>query len=73
MSCNTVLFEQRLLREVELQRVVGAQADIEACLEELRNRIPFIRKEQRIVAKRTHGNANLLEVEEVLQRGDLAQ
>ena len=73
MSCITVLFEQRLLCEVELQRVVGAQADIEACLEELRNRIPFVRKEQRIVAKQTHGDANLLEVEEVLQRRDLAQ
>ena len=54
------------LGEVELQRVVGAQADIQANLEEVGQRVPFIRQEQRIVAQRAHRNTDLLEIEKIL-------
>ena len=54
------------LREVELQRVIAAQADIQPDLEEIRQRVSLVRQEQRVVAQRAHGDADLLEVEEVL-------
>ena len=61
------------LCEVELQRVVRAQADIEADLEEVGQGVPLVREEQRIVAQRAHRYPNLLEVEEILQGGHFAQ
>ena len=42
------------LCEVELQRVVRAQADIEADLEEIGQRVPLVREEQCVVAQRAH-------------------
>jgi len=50
------------LCKVELQRVVRAQADVEPCLEKVGQRVPLVREEERIVAQRAHGDANLLEV-----------
>ena len=54
------------LREMELQRVVGAQADIQSGLEELLQRIPLIRQEKRVVAQRAHRNPDLLQVKQIL-------
>ena len=61
------------LREVELKGVVRAQADIQADLKEVRERVPFVCQEQCVVAQRTHCEANLLQIEQVLQRGHLPQ
>jgi hypothetical protein len=58
---------------VELQRIVCAQADIEPRLEEIRERVPLVREEESVVAQRAHGDSDLLEIEQVLQRGDLAE
>jgi hypothetical protein len=44
---------------MKLQRIVGAQTDIETRLEEFRQRITFIGKEKGIIAEGTHRNANL--------------
>lgn len=52
---------------MELQRIIRTQTDVQAYVEEVWERIPFIRKEERVVAERAHSDANLLEVEEVLQ------
>ena len=51
------------LRKVELKRIVRAQANVEPCLEEIWQRIPLVREEQRVVAQRAHGDADLFEVE----------
>jgi hypothetical protein len=48
---------------VELQRVVRAQAHVEPCLEKVRQRISLEREEERVVAQRAHGDADLFEVE----------
>ena len=61
------------LGEVELQRVVGAQTDVQTDLEEVGQRVPLVRQEQRVVTQRAHRKANLLKVEQILERGDLAQ
>ena len=58
---------------MELKGVVRAQADIQADLEEVRERVPFVCQEQCVVAQRTHCEANLLQIEQVLQRGHLPQ
>ena len=58
---------------MELERVVCAQADVEADLEKVRERVALVREEERVVAQRAHGEADLLEVEEVLQRRHLAE
>ena len=73
MRGDAVLLQERLLGEVELERVVGAQADVEADLEEVRERVALVREEERVVAQRAHREPDLLEVEEVLQRRHLAQ
>lgn len=44
------------LRKVELQRIVGTQADVEARPEEVGQRVPLVREEERIVRKRRHGD-----------------
>ena len=62
-----------LLGEVELERVVGAEADVQADLEEVRERVALVREEERVVAERAHREPDLLEVEEVLQRGYLPE
>ena len=51
------------LCKVELKRVVRAQANVEPCLEEIRQGIPLKREEQRVIAQRAHGDADLFEVE----------
>ena len=61
------------LGEVELQWVVRAQTDVQADLEEVGERVALVRQEERVVAQRAHREPNLLEVEQVLQRGHLAQ
>lgn len=58
---------------MELQRVVRAQADIQANLEEIRQWVPLVRQEQRVVAQRAHRKTDLLQVEKILQGGDLTQ
>lgn len=58
---------------MELQGVVGTQRNIQPSLEEVRQRISFVGKEERVVTERTHRNANLLEIEEVLQCGNFAK
>ena len=58
---------------MELQRVVGAQANVQPCSEKLRQRVPLVRQEQRVVAQRAHGDADLLQVEQVLECGHLSQ
>ena len=74
-SCNQVYHQYLVLYcrskltnlgKLELQWVVRAQANIEPRLEEVRQRISFIRKEESIVAQRAHSNADLFEVEQVL-------
>lgn len=58
---------------MELQRIVRAQADIQPNLEEIRQRVPLVRQEQRIITERTHRKTDLLEIEEILESGDLAE
>ena len=58
---------------MELQRVICTQTDIEPHFEEVRQRVPFVCQEQCVVAQRTHCEANLLQIEQVLQRGHLPQ
>lgn len=50
------------LGKVELQRVVRAQAHVEPCLEKVGQRVSFKREEERVVAQRAHGDADLFEV-----------
>lgn len=61
------------LGEMELQRVVRAQANVQADLEEVGQWVPLVRQKQRVVTQRAHRKANLLEVEQILERGNLAQ
>jgi hypothetical protein len=53
---------------MKLKRVVSAQTDIKTRLEEIRQRITFVSKEKSIIAQRTHGNADLFQIEQILQR-----
>ena len=61
------------LCKVELQRVICAQADVQANLEEVRKRVPLVCQEESVVAQRAHGQADLFEVEQVLKGWDLAK
>ena len=54
------------LREMELQRVIGAQADIQPLLEKLFQRIPLVRQEEHVVAQRTHRDPDLLQIKQIL-------
>jgi len=47
---------------VELQRVVRAQAHVEPCLEKVGQRVSLESEEERVVAQRAHGDADLFEV-----------
>lgn len=51
---------------MHLQRIIRAQTDIQADLEELGERVPLVLEEERVITERTHRHADLLEVEEVL-------
>lgn len=56
-----------------LQRVVGGEGDGEAAREELREGVAVVVQEEGVVAERRHAEADLRQVEEVLQRQALAQ
>lgn len=47
---------------MELQRVIRAQAHVEPCLEKVGQWVSLEREEERIVAQRAHGDADLFEV-----------
>lgn len=61
------------LRKVELQRIISAQTDVQPYFEEIRQRVPLVRQEQRVVAQRTHGQPDLLQVIQILQSRHFAQ
>ena len=46
------------LGEVELQRIVGGERDAEAACVVLVKRVAMVVKEERVVAKRTHRDAD---------------
>lgn len=73
LGCDTVLLDKGLLGEVELERIVGTQTDIETAVEEGREGVALIVQEQGVVGQGRHGNTHLGQVEQVLQSGDLAQ
>lgn len=73
MSSNTVLFQQWFFGEVKLQRIVRAQADIQTSLEKVRKRVPFVGQEERVIGQRAHCDTDLLEVEQILECGYLAE
>ena len=58
---------------MELQWVVCTQTDIKPDFEEIGEWIPLIRQEKRVVAERTHGKTDLLQIEEILQRRNFPQ
>jgi hypothetical protein len=58
---------------MKLQRVIGAQTNIQPPLKKVRQRIPLIRQKQRVVAQRAHRYPNLRQVEQILQRGHFAE
>lgn len=68
-----VLLYQGLLCECKLQRIVSRQTDIQPALEVRLEWIPFICQKEGVVAEWRHGNADLLEVENVLQEGNFAK
>lgn len=55
------------LRDMKLERVVGGKAHVQTATEELLERDLIIVHEQVLVRERRHGDADLREVEEVLQ------
>ena len=58
---------------MELQGIVGAQTNVQADFEEIRQRIPLVCEEQRIIAEWRHGQTYLLQIKQVLKSGDLAE
>ena len=58
---------------MELQGIVGAQTNVQADFEEIRQRVPLIRKEQSVVAEWRHGQTYLLQIKQKLKSGDLAE
>ena len=58
---------------MELQGIVGAQTNVQADFEEIRQRVPLVRKEQSIVAEWRHGETYLLQIKQKLKSGDLAE
>ena len=73
MRSDTILLQQRFLGEVELQRVIRAETDVQPGLEKVGERVAFVSQEQGVVAQRAHCHTYLLQIEEVLQRRDLPQ
>ena len=57
---NSVLFDERLLGESKLQRIICGQTDVQTTSEVLQEWVALVRQEQRIVAQRTHRHTNLL-------------
>mmetsp|Transcript_58030 Transcript_58030/g.149369 ORF Transcript_58030/g.149369 Transcript_58030/m.149369 type:complete len:298 (-) Transcript_58030:943-1836(-) len=70
---DRVLLHQRLLRLVELQRIIRTEAHVQAPLEELMERALLIGEEQVVVGARRHPEADLAEVVQVLQGHGLPQ
>lgn len=58
---------------MKLQRVICTQTDVEPHFEKVRQRVPFVSQEQGIVAQRTHGQSDLLQIEQILQCWNLAE
>jgi hypothetical protein len=58
---------------MKLQWIIGTQTNVQSNFVEVRERIPFVSKEQRIVAQRTHGDTDLRQIEQVLQCRHLAK
>ena len=59
LCCYTVLFYQRLLGEVDLERVICAQADIHPTGKEGGEGVAMVIKEQAVVGQGTHTQAHL--------------
>lgn len=70
---NTKYKEVTDLRKVELKRIVSTQTNVQSNLEEIRQRVPLICQKQCIIAERTHCDADLLQVEQVLKCRNLAE
>lgn len=58
---------------MELKRVICTQADVQPHLEEVRKGVALVGQEEGIIAEGTHGEPDLLQIEQVLQGGDLAE
>lgn len=58
---------------MELQGVIRAQANVKTCPEEVRQRVTLVRQEQCIIAEGAHRNANLFQIEQILQSRNLTQ
>ena len=58
---------------MELERIIRTQADVQPHLEEVRKGVALVCQEEGVIAERTHSEPNLLQIEQVLERGDLAE
>jgi len=58
---------------MELQGIIGTQTNVQADFKEIRQRIPLVREEQRIIAEWRHGQTYLLQIKQILKSGDLAE
>lgn len=63
LSCDTILFDKRLLGEMELKRIVGTQTDIETAVEKHGEGVALIVQEQGVVGQGRHGDTHLGQVE----------
>mmetsp|Transcript_12255 Transcript_12255/g.51590 ORF Transcript_12255/g.51590 Transcript_12255/m.51590 type:complete len:756 (-) Transcript_12255:852-3119(-) len=70
---HTVLLDERLFGEVDLQRVVRAQRNEQPACQKGRQRVLVVIQEERVVGQGAHAQADLGEVEHVLQPRALAQ
>lgn len=73
LGSHRVFFNQRFFRESKLQRIIGGQGHVEPTLEEAGARVLVVRQEQRVVTEGRHGDADLVQVVEILQQRHLAQ
>lgn len=58
---------------MKLKGIISTQTDIESAMEEGREGVALIVKEERVVGERRHGNTHLCQVEQVLKRWHLAK
>ena len=68
-----IFFNQGLFGKRELQWVICRQGDVEPSLQILGERISVVREKERIIAQRRHCNADLVEIEDVLQKRHLSE
>lgn len=68
-----IFFNQGLFGERELQRVIGGQGDVEPSLQILGERVSVVREKEGIIAQGRHSNADLVEIEDVLQKRHLSE